>query len=115
MNISSVVVKCAPEFLDTVLADLRASEQCEVHLHDELGRIVITLEGDSTEAETEKLQMIQQIPHILSAEVSMVYSESEFATEEGKFERIDETIVNQLNDDTIDAKHIVYNGHIKDK
>jgi len=115
MNISSVVVKCAPQYVAEVLEDLRASGQCEVHLHDELGRIIITLEGDTTEAETEKLQIIQQIPHILSAEVSMVYSESEFATEEAKFERIDDAIVNQLNDASIDARNIVYNGHVRDK
>lgn len=115
MNISSVVVKCAPEYIEFVLEQLRSSGQCEVYMHDELGRIVIVLEGDTTEEESEKLRIIQEIPHILSAEMAMAFSENEFSSEEGKFERVDDSIINQLNKDDVDAKDIVYHGHLKDK
>ncbi|MBD3798785.1 chaperone NapD [Sulfuricurvum sp.] len=115
MNISSVVVKCAPEYVAFVLEQLRESNQCEVYAHDELGRIIIILEGDTTEHESEKLRIIQEIPHILSAEMAMAYSESEFSDEEGKLERVDEQLLEHLNADDIDAKDIVYNGHLKDR
>lgn len=115
MNISSVVIKCVPEHLAFVLEQLHVSELCDVYLHDELGRIVIVLEGDTTEAETEKLQKLQQIPHILSAEVAMVYSDTEFSAEEGKLEQIEPSVLTMLNADNIDARDIVYQGHVKDK
>ena len=73
MNVSSVVVKCAPEFIEFVLEQLHASGQCEVYAHDEMGRIIIILEGDTTEEESEKLRIIQEIPHILSAEMAMAF------------------------------------------
>lgn len=115
MNISSVVVKCAPEYIGFVLEQLRESNQCEVYAHDELGRIIIILEGETTEEESEKLRIIQEIPHILSAEMAMAYSESEFSDEEGKLERVDEQLMERLNAEDVDAKDIVYNGHLKDK
>ncbi|ADR33351.1 NapD family protein [Sulfuricurvum kujiense DSM 16994] len=115
MNISSVVVKCAPEYVAFVLEQLRASHQCEVYAHDELGRIIIILEGDSTEEESEKLRIIQEIPHILSAEMAMAFSENEFCDEEGKLERVDESLMERLNAEDVDAADIVYNGDLKDK
>ncbi|MGZ5208536.1 MAG: chaperone NapD [Sulfuricurvum sp.] len=115
MNISSVVVKCAPEYIELVLEALRSSGQCEVYMHDELGRIIIILEGETTEEESEKLRVIQEIPHILSAEMAMAFSENEFSSEEGKFERVSDEIIDRLNADDVDAKDIIYNGHLKDK
>ncbi len=115
MNVSSVVVKCAPEFIEFVLEQLHASGQCEVYAHDEMGRIIIILEGDTTEEESEKLRIIQEIPHILSAEMAMAFSENEFSDEEGKLERVDEGLMERLNADDVDARDIVYNGHLKDK
>lgn len=115
MNISSVVVKCAPAHLEFVLDQLHSGGQCEVYMHDELGRIVIVLEGETTEEESEKLRIIQEIPHVLSAEMAMAFSEDEFSSEEGKFERVDDSIIDHLNSEDIDAKDIVYNGHLKDK
>ncbi len=115
MNVSSVVVKCAPEYIEFVLEQLHQSGQCEVYAHDELGRIIIILEGESTEEESEKLRIIQEIPHILSAEMAMAFSENEFSDEAGKLEMVDPMLIDRLNDENIDAKDIVYNGHLKDK
>jgi nitrate reductase NapD len=115
MNISSVVVKCAPEYVAFVLEELRESKQCEVYAHDELGRIIIILEGETTEEESEKLRIIQEIPHILSAEMAMAFSENEFSDEEGKLELANPDIIDRLNEEDVDARDIVYNGHLKDK
>ena len=47
MNISSIVVQTVPKFLDEVVNALKNSDACDYHLHDEKGRILITIEGDS--------------------------------------------------------------------
>lgn len=115
MNVSSVVIKCAPEYIESVVEELRVSGQCEVYAHDELGRIIIIIEGETTEEESEKLRIIQGFPHVLSAEMVYAFSEDEFAPEEGKFERISPDLIDGLNNEDIDAGDIVYHGHLKDK
>lgn len=115
MNISSVVVKCAPEYIEFVLNELHQSGQCEVYAHDELGRIIIILEGENTEEESEKLRKVQEIPHVLSAEMAMAFSENEFAAEQGKFEVPSDNLIDFLNAEDVDAKDIIYHGHLKDK
>jgi hypothetical protein len=52
--------------------------------------------------------------HILSAEMVYAYSESEFAPEEGKFDRVSSELVESLNTE-IPAEQIEYRGHLKDK
>lgn len=110
MNISSVVIKCAPQFLAQTVELLKNSGLCEVYAKDELGRIVVVIEGDSTEDESEKLRAIQAIPHILSAEMVYAFSEDEFAA--GHFDK--EGVINSLNSD-MPAELIRYGGHLKDK
>ena len=51
MNLSSIVVQTRAENLDKVLEDVKASPDCEYHLHDEKGRIIVTIEGKNTEEE----------------------------------------------------------------
>ncbi len=114
MNISSVVVKCAPQFIQTVVEGIEELKCCEIHAKDDLGRIIIILEGDTTEAESEKLRRVQAVEHVLSAEMVYAYSESEFSAEEGKFEKVSTEILDRLNSD-MPADSIVYNGHLKDK
>ena len=77
MNISSVVVKTLPENLATVRSSLLASGLCDIHFSDELGRIVITLEGDDNTDETAKLKEIQKLPHVVSADFSYTYTDEE--------------------------------------
>ena len=77
MNISSIVVKTLPEHLEAVKASLVASGLCDIHFSDELGRIVITVEGDDNADETKKLKEIQQLPHVASADFSYSYTDEE--------------------------------------
>ena len=44
MNISSIVVKTLPKFLAQVVQDLKDCEVCDIHMPDEKGRIIITIE-----------------------------------------------------------------------
>ena len=114
MNISSIVVKCTPNYLEETVKKLNDSGLCEVFASDESGRIIAVIEGDTTESESEKLRAIQAMEHVLSADMVYAYSESEFAPEEGKFDRVSEQLVQNLNTD-IPADQIEYNGHLKDK
>lgn len=75
MNISSIVVKTLPENLETLKVCLAESGLCDVHFSDELGRIIITVEGDENADETKKLKEIQKMPHVVSADFSYTYAD----------------------------------------
>jgi nitrate reductase NapD len=77
MNISSIVVKTLPEHLEVVKSGLEKSGLCDIHFSDDLGRIVITVEGDQNADETMKLKEIQQFPHVASADFSYTYTDDE--------------------------------------
>ena len=77
MNISSIVVKTLPEHLEAVKSGLEKSGLCDLHFSDELGRIIITVEGDENADETAKLKEIQQLPHVASADFSYTYTDDE--------------------------------------
>ena len=55
MNLSSIVVLTKPEHLDEVLNVIKNTDACEYHLHDDKGRIIVTIEGKNTEEEITKL------------------------------------------------------------
>ena len=77
MNISSIVVKTASENLDRVMASLKDSGLCEIHFHDESGKIIVTVEGENVSEEMKKMKAIQNLPEVLSADLSYSYSEQE--------------------------------------
>jgi len=112
MTLSSIVVQTKPEFIETVINSLKESNLCEYHLHDEKGRIIITIEGAGVEEEISKLSNIQKLPHIISAEMMYSYSEDEL---DKLRENIGDKIPTWMNDENINAKEIVYNGDLKKK
>ena len=114
MNISSIVVQTLPKFLDEVVANLKKCEACDYHMHDEIGRIIITIEGESVSEELKKLSIIEAIPHVVSAEMQMAYSEDELDAHMEVINNSD-VVPKMLNDDDIDPKNIVYNGDLKKK
>jgi nitrate reductase NapD len=77
MNISSIVIKTLPENLAAVKVCLAESGLCDVHFSDELGRIIVTVEGDGNEDETMKLKAIQKLPQIVSADFSYTYADED--------------------------------------
>ena len=114
MNISSIVVQTIPKFLDEVVQSLKDCEVCDYHLHDEKGRIIITIEGEGVSEELEKLRVVEAIPHVIAADMQMAYSEDEL---DAHMEVINgqDAVPKMLNDDNIEAKDIVYNGDLKNK
>jgi len=114
MNISSVVVQTVPKYLEEVVESLKNSDACDYHLHDEKGRVIITIEGTDVSEELKKMKVIEMIPHVISAEMQMAYSEDELEANMEKMENA-ELVPKILNDDDVKLKDIVYRGDLKKK
>jgi len=114
MNVSSIVVQTLPKYLDEVVEALKQSEVCDYHLHDEKGRIIITIEGEGVSEELKKLAVIEAIPHVAAADMQMAYSEDELDSHMEVINNSD-VVPKMLNDDDIDPSDIVYNGDLKKK
>ena len=114
MNISSVVIQTVPKFLDEVVEALKNSDACDYHMHDEKGRVIITIEGADVSEELKKMKVIEMIPHVISAEMQMAYSEDELNANMEKMENAD-LVPKMLNDEDIDPRDIVYRGDLKKK
>ena len=114
MNISSIVVKTLPKFLDEVVETLKNTPECDYHLHDEEGRVIITIEGSGVEEELKKLRVIEAIPHIISADMQMAYSEDEL-NEHMEVIANGDAIPRMLNDHDMKPEDIIYNGDLKKK
>ena len=114
MNISSIVVQTVPKFLDEVVESLKNCDVCDYHMHDEKGRIIITIEGKNVEEELKKLKVIEAIPYVSSADMQMSYSEEELANHMEVLENAD-LVPKVLNDKDIKVEDIVYRGDLKKK
>ena len=114
MNISSIVVQTLPKYLNEVVESLKNCDVCDYHMHDELGRIIITIEGDGVQEELKKLKVIEAIPYVMSADMQMAYSEDELSAHMEVLENAD-LVPKALNDNSINASNIVYNGDLKKK
>ena len=114
MNISSIVVQTVPKYLNEVVQSLKDCEVCDYHMHDEKGRIIITIEGESVSEELKKMSVIEAIPHVVAADMQMAYSEDELDEHMEVINNAD-VVPKMLNDDTIKPGDIVYNGDLKKK
>lgn len=114
MNISSIVVQTLPKYLDEVVESLKNCDVCDYHLHDEKGRIIITIEGAGVEEELKKLKVVENIPHVASADMQMAYSEDELSNHMEVLDNA-EIVPKVLNDKDVDPRDIVYNGDLKKK
>ncbi len=114
MNISSIIVQTLPKHTEEVVEALKKCEACDYHMHDEKGRIIITIEGEGVSEELAKLKIIEAIPHVISADMQMAYSEDELSEHVEVLNNAD-VIPKMLNDDTIDPDRIIYNGDLKKK
>ena len=114
MNISSIVVQTVPKFLEDVVNSLKECEVCDYHMHDEKGRIIITIEGNGVKEELEKLRVIEAIPHVVAADMQMAYSEDELDEHIEVLGNAD-AVPKMLNDDNVDPDKILYRGDLKRK
>ena len=115
MNVSSIVVQVLPQHVEDVLEVLKNAQFCDYHFHDEdMGKIIVTVEGEGVDDEIKNLKIIQSVQHVIAADMMMSYSEDELDAEIKKLENSD-PIPSMLNDDSITARDIVYNGDLKKK
>jgi len=114
MNISSIVVQTVPKYLEEVVENLKQCEVCDYHMHDEKGRIIITIEGESVKEELEKLRVIEGIPHVIAADMQMAYSEDELNQHMEVLDNSD-AVPKMLNDDNLDLDNVIYRGDLKKK
>jgi len=114
MNISSIVVQTLPKYLDGVVKALKECEVCEYHLHDEKGRVIVTIEGEDVSEELKKLRVIEAIPHIIAADMQMAYSEDEL---DANMKVINESdaVPNLLKNEDVDIERVIYHGDLKKK
>ena len=112
MNISSIVVQCLPEYVEEVVESLKNTPECDYHLHDEKGKIIITIEGEGVSEELTKLRVIEAIPHVIAADMQMAYSEDELDEHMEVINNRD-VVPKILNEDDVDVDKVVYNGDLK--
>lgn len=115
MNISSIVVQTSPQYVEEVAQLLKNADYCDYHFHDEKGRIIVTIEGAGVEEEIAKLVKIQEMKHVIAADMSFAYSEDELNEERDKLEREGTAMPQWLNDENATKRDITYNGDLKDK
>jgi nitrate reductase NapD len=114
MNISSIVVQCLPKHVEEVVENLKNCEVCDYHLHDEKGRVIITIEGNGVSEELEKLRVVEAIPHIIAADMQMAYSEDELDEHMQLINEAD-VVPKILQDDDVPVEKIVYHGDLRKK
>ncbi len=115
MNISSIVVQALPEYIDELVEFFKTAEYVDYHLHDkEKGKIIVTVEGEGVEDEIKKLVKIQQLSHVIAADMMMTYQEDELDAEVKRLEAED-PVPAVLNEEDIDVREVVYNGDLKHK
>jgi len=81
-------------------------------MHDEKGRVIITIEGKNVSEELEKLRVVEAIPFVYAADMQMAYSEDELE-EQIDFINNREAVPKVLNDADVDVDRVVYNGDMK--
>ena len=112
MNISSIVVQCLPKWIDEVVENLKNTPACDYHMHDEKGKIIITIEGEGVSEELEKLKVIEAIPHVIAADMQMAYSEDELDEHIEVINNRD-AVPKILKQTDVDVDKVVYNGDLK--
>ncbi len=103
MNISGLVVKTAPEHIEQVMETLKTSGLCEIHFHDQTGKIIVTVEGADTNEGVRKMRDIMNLPHVLCADLAFSCSEDEMEGNPGRLERIRDAVPDALESLSADA------------
>lgn len=73
MNVSSLVVNVEPQHLTEGIERLRTSGLCDVFFFDSSGKIIVTVEGKTSEDEMQKMRAIQDLPFVISTALAYSY------------------------------------------
>ncbi len=113
MTLSSCVIRCNPQDLEDVKRRVEETNVCDIHIVDESGYIIVTIEGKDTAEEIGKLKTLQFLEGVLSAEMVYSYSEDELEALREDLE-MQEPVPDILERD-VKAEEIVYHGDLKKK
>lgn len=114
MNISGILVQTKPENTQKVIDKIKSTSFCEYHMHDEKGRIVVTIEGKGVEEEIIKLKQLQVVEGVLAADMMYAYAEDELNEIREKLDKNND-LPTWLNDPNAKAEDIRYNGDLTKK
>lgn len=67
VHISSLVVQCLPEQLDSVAEGISQLDIAEVHASDPKGKLIVVLETENEQAILETINQIQAIQGVINA------------------------------------------------
>ncbi len=114
MNISGILVQTKAEHIEDVIGKIKSSNCCEYHLHDDKGRIIVTIEGENTEEEIKKLKELKAFKNVIAADMMYAYSEDEL---NGLREELDANteLPEWLNNPDAKIEDIKYNGDLTKK
>ncbi len=111
MNVSSIVIKIDPDKAELLLTQLEGL--CEIH-HQEGAKLIATIEQDTIDDEIRIIRAIEKIDGVSAVEMAFSYSETELEKIRNDVELSGE-VPEWLNDDSVTAKQINYQGDLKKK
>ena len=114
MNISGILVQTLPKHIEDVIKRIKDADCCEYHMHDDKGRIVVTIEGVNTEEEIKKLKTLKAFENIIAADMMYAFSDDELSGLREKLDSNDE-LPEWLNDPNAKIEDIKYNGDLSKK
>lgn len=113
MNISSVIISVREEgLISSVLESLSAIKDCEIVTHEK-DKIVAILSADDVDGEIKLFKEVERVDGVLA--VAMVYAYQEDVEFDKDKLEIKRELSEILTNDDIDARDIVYHGHINYK
>ena len=80
VHISSLVVHCAPEHLETIKAQINQVENAEIYGDSPEGKIVVVMETENQGFITDNIEAINNLPNVLST--VLVYHQIESALDD---------------------------------
>ncbi|MBD5164349.1 chaperone NapD [Helicobacter sp.] len=111
-NVSSLVVLCAPQNIESLWEKINKIEGAECHYRDESGKIIVTLESRSIEEEIRLLKSIESIEGVLSAQMIYAYHSTELEAMRNEIQKQDR-IPKVLQDEQANANEIAYSGDVQ--
>lgn len=79
MNVSGILVTAAPTRLEAVVQAISRLEWAEVHRTDAYGRLIVTVDSDSSEEGLQRFKALRGLPGVLAADLVMHCFEDEVA------------------------------------
>ena len=70
MTVSGIVMVCRPEDLEATTGAVDALPWADVHYTDPKGRLVVTIEAADVDESIERLETLQRLPRVLTAELA---------------------------------------------